>query len=141
MTIPKRTAKAAFVYAPPQAQINPDWFYRRAEGQAFFGLAQSQIDRQIELGNIPPLVFLSDEGRACFDEEIFEYLEQREHEKWLSRLACPWSAQGAKTVAVVHASRPRSPDLIQFRDAGHNALDLSRAATGICEGGGAIQQA
>ena len=61
----------------PRAEgpINPDHFYRRIDGPAYFGYAQSQLDEKIKTGEIPMPVALSDTGRACgwFEKTILAW--------------------------------------------------------------------
>jgi predicted DNA-binding transcriptional regulator AlpA len=58
-------------------EIEPNRIYRRREAEKYFGLRESQIDREIKLGNIPAPMKLTPNGRAC---------------GWLGKVILKWQA-------------------------------------------------
>ncbi|MDR3408980.1 MAG: hypothetical protein P4L68_10825 [Methylovirgula sp.] len=62
-------------------RLHPDLFYRKMQALPYFGYGATQIDEKIKSGDVPPLVFLSDGGRAAgwFGRAIIRW--QREREK------------------------------------------------------------
>jgi hypothetical protein len=78
--------------------LNADWFYRLSDRPKYFGYGLSVIPDKIEVGEIPPLVSLSDSGRGkgWFGRTILRWQAEREakaDEKAAARKAAPARAK------------------------------------------------
>ncbi|QIG96591.1 hypothetical protein [Bradyrhizobium sp. 6(2017)] len=70
--------------------VNPDWFYRVADGPHFFGYRDTALAGKIASGEIPFPVSLSDTGRA---------------KGWFGRVIIAWQAEReAKALAEANAN-------------------------------------
>lgn len=74
--MPKAKTNSSRERAEPP--INPDYFYRLADGSKFFGYRPTTLDEKIKSGEIPKPITLSDSGRA---------------KGWFGRAILAWQAE------------------------------------------------